>query len=583
MSCPIAPSSSAQSNDQNLQCTTIEETMVAPALTSIAAIPRDHQTILETFPPNVIGIISDFLSTINILVCVRVSRGFKEIWSPSLFRELDLTEESLLEGFEFTELQDRLKMYCGITRSFRSTHAIKHCQLLKGVNCWNLKRLDLRFNREPKFTYDSKIELDLIKGIIHANTRLYHIVLHGRMDWSTSNLFSTCSFLSCLELDFKGSKLSPQPKSSYGSLKSEGNLPGLKSLTIVGFKGSSSSLLSLFFESPNLKVVTVRRQDAWVPFGVPVKELEGILSNLESLVLEATEICGLGLSEMLAIGPGVKAVAISAIKIHTLKPLVKRAEGIESLVFDGVLGKHGSDLQSILEKAVSLRELCTLPSAPLQDAHVRLTSDDLYDDQETMQVLTMSECSAMMYWACEETITRLEIVVECAFTASNEGQMSLESRSEHAVVYEQLGRLVHLQHLQLGRRGVHGGFLADCLLFSLESGLDFLSRMKEMRILDVRWIAHEIGKRELEWMHHHWPKMVEVTGLQRLPPGASEQARNRVSEAYFGWLQHHKSGIGRDFYERLSTTPTGTVGMATLSFDDMTDSDAAITMRRQLH
>jgi len=218
-----------------------------------------------------------------------------------------------------------------------------------------------------------------------------------------------------------------------GPSTANGRLPGLKQLTMTGFVGFGCTLLTFLRESPNLEALTVRRQDAWVPFRVPERELERLLRHLDTLTLEAAEICVLGLREMLALGPNVKGVAISAQKVQTLCPLMKRVARIQTLTLDGVRGQLDGGLPSFLEDAVSLRELRALPSSPLEDKHIRLMSDEVFDEQGTMQMLTMSLSSPIKYWGCEESLTRLEIVVECIFTTPNDGEMSLESRSEHAV------------------------------------------------------------------------------------------------------------------------------------------------------
>ncbi|KAF9281761.1 hypothetical protein BGZ88_011415 [Linnemannia elongata] len=50
-------------------------------------------------------------------------------------------------------------------------------------------------------------------------------------------------------------------------------------------------------------------------------------------------------------------------------------------------------------------------------------------------------------------------------------------------------------------------FNYQSLEFSLESGLDLLAGLKEMRILDIRSTAHYIGVSELEWMHRKLPNL----------------------------------------------------------------------------
>lgn len=88
----------------------------------------------------------------------------------------------------------------------------------------------------------------------------------------------------------------------------------------------------------------------------------------------------------------------------------------------------------------------------------------------------------------------------------------------------------------------------DCLEFSLESGLDILSGLKELRVLDVKSTAHRIGVAELEWMRIHWPKLKTIEGLEsrREWAGALEDGE-AVRDAVEAWIDNHPNGIGSSF------------------------------------
>lgn len=55
-------------------------------------------------------------------------------------------------------------------------------------------------------------------------------------------------------------------------------------------------------------------------------------------------------------------------------------------------------------------------------------------------------------------------------------------------------------------RNIDAYFQLNCLEMSQGSGLDLLSGLKEMRVLDVVRMAHRIGVLELGWMRKNWPK-----------------------------------------------------------------------------
>ncbi|KAF9930330.1 hypothetical protein FBU30_000603 [Linnemannia zychae] len=108
-----------------------------------------------------------------------------------------------------------------------------------------------------------------------------------------------------------------------------------------------------------------------------------------------------------------------------------------------------------------------------------------------------------------------------------EGTMSA-SRALQRKVYQQLGLLTHLEFLDLG---IHvssslgedlidvGGiifdrqFQLDCLEMSLESGLDLLSSLQNLRSLRVVGMEHRIGIEELKWMLVHFLRLESLKGV----------------------------------------------------------------------
>ena len=56
---------------------------------------------------------------------------------------------------------------------------------------------------------------------------------------------------------------------------------------------------------------------------------------------------------------------------------------------------------------------------------------------------------------------------------------------------------------------------SNCLLMTLESGLDEMADLQALRVLDLSYMDHEIGLPELEWMIEHWPTLRSAPGLAR--------------------------------------------------------------------
>ncbi|KAF9283656.1 hypothetical protein BGZ88_010364 [Linnemannia elongata] len=143
-------------------------------------------------------------------------------------------------------------------------------------------------------------------------------------------------------------------------------------------------------------------------------------------------------------------------------------------------------------------------------------------------------------------------------------------------VYTQMGSLTGLQELILGVKKLytkdlltrnitflssdpivleetlrHGAptFIYRSLEFSLESGLELLAGMKELRVLDVKSTAHRIGVAELEWMHVNWPKLKKIKGLvSKREWSGDTEAGLEVMTAMEKWLDAHPHGIGSSYY-----------------------------------
>ncbi|OAQ26571.1 hypothetical protein K457DRAFT_683579 [Linnemannia elongata AG-77] len=139
-------------------------------------------------------------------------------------------------------------------------------------------------------------------------------------------------------------------------------------------------------------------------------------------------------------------------------------------------------------------------------------------------------------------------------------------------VYTQLRRLTGLQELILGvreldpkvllvrsvahlsydpipleesLRHVAPTFIYRSLEFSLDSGLEMLAELKELRVLDVKSTAHRIGVTELDWMHVNWPKLKTIRGLESKREWAGDVADGlAIKAAVDAWMADHPNGIG---------------------------------------
>ena len=143
-------------------------------------------------------------------------------------------------------------------------------------------------------------------------------------------------------------------------------------------------------------------------------------------------------------------------------------------------------------------------------------------------------------------------------------------------IYTQLGRMTGLEELILGLQDLSKSTMENAglnssmnlaameeaallkgirmfnyqsLEFSLESGLDLLAGLKELRMLDIRSTAHYIGVAELEWMHVNWPKLETIRGLETDWRWSVNYAEGPARKAAVEeWMAAHQHGIGSSFY-----------------------------------
>ncbi|KAF9087461.1 hypothetical protein BGX29_000818 [Mortierella sp. GBA35] len=106
-----------------------------------------------------------------------------------------------------------------------------------------------------------------------------------------------------------------------------------------------------------------------------------------------------------------------------------------------------------------------------------------------------------------------------------------ESRGIQGMVYAQLGTLVNLEELTLGRdsykweviwgaRGFRSSVYYDpklqltCLEMTLASGLELLSGLKRLRRLDIENMEHRIGGHEMKWLEGALPNLHFMYGIK---------------------------------------------------------------------
>ncbi|KAF9277391.1 hypothetical protein BGZ74_003376 [Mortierella antarctica] len=143
-----------------------------------------------------------------------------------------------------------------------------------------------------------------------------------------------------------------------------------------------------------------------------------------------------------------------------------------------------------------------------------------------------------------------------------------QSRILQRQVYARLATQTRMQDMRFDREhmreGWHEDHLWNSLEMTLESGLNLLAELKDMRILDVYGTDHRIAVKELLWMSHHWPRLKSIEGLfqgfQYRVPGNEEWIKSNrpqwVDEPYgfhrynTWWYDDVDEGDGYEYFER---------------------------------
>ncbi|KAF8929235.1 hypothetical protein BGZ47_001190 [Haplosporangium gracile] len=235
----------------------------------------------------------------------------------------------------------------------------------------------------------------------------------------------------------------------------------------------------------------------------------------------------------------------------TKKAFLRHAPTLEHLE-TGACNFPEEILQALLQSSPSLRTLKTM-----QEYNYHLPSKEV--ELDALRVIkTPWICTQLEEFKCRIlNVTRPDVVITPfdnvfpdpppppgalpGLVAAQDqgplaGAMLIAQQESHAVqrrVLRQIGQLTHLRKLSLGRlvhndnnpeysrleiRGIRTmavdeNFDWRCLELTLESGLDELSRLKQLKELWVYKMAHRIGLAEIRWMVENWPRLKIIGGL----------------------------------------------------------------------
>ncbi|KAG0028645.1 hypothetical protein BGZ81_004543 [Podila clonocystis] len=208
----------------------------------------------------------------------------------------------------------------------------------------------------------------------------------------------------------------------------------------------------------------------------------------------------------------------------TSAALLDRCENVRVLNITGSNLISSTDICSLLGKCKHLETFSTIDSMyPGTDRNPVISSADFVELNWASRSLSEFSCNIIVPRGSSQGYENNSYV-----------DLTEATRAIQRQVYRKLAEQTGLRTLNLGQipAGISEAWYQEsCLEMTLESGLDELV-LKELRTLDVSFMDHALGVRELEWLAGHWPGLTMVIGMfgtwRRPVPGARE------------WLRAHK-------------------------------------------
>lgn len=221
-----------------------------------------------------------------------------------------------------------------------------------------------------------------------------------------------------------------------------------------------------------------------------------------------------------------------------------RGTYLKRLNFEGCHQISSKDLCSILEATPNLEVLIVLNHQERMDAR------DPFVSAADLASLSWASQSLVQF-SCRIKVPRPSADDEqeglTSSSSLSKGSAWEQSRDLQRQVYRKLAEQKRLSHLELGvtyyrrLRASDPQFQRQCLEMTLESGLDELSCLTLLQVLNVSNMDQRIGVAELEWIDRSWPHLRRIAGVLinwvNPMPGVLEWIMdNRRDWAYSGEL-----------------------------------------------
>ncbi|KAF9116214.1 hypothetical protein BGX30_006002, partial [Mortierella sp. GBA39] len=216
--------------------------------------------------------------------------------------------------------------------------------------------------------------------------------------------------------------------------------------------------------------------------------------------------------------------------------------GLVWLNISGCQGIRGHHIQAILTTAVHLRNLDAACRGDSEATDSRLYVSQILQSNTPWVCWSLRRLNVQISGFARPDLYRTaEMDAVCYDTSLR------QSRDVQKQVYRQIASLKYLEELSLGDGALFpedfedvdepsaasagsgtkdviwepymyglkygNGHQTTCLELTLDSGLDILRTLTELRVIDITRMKHRLGVDEMEWMEDNWPNLRTIKGL----------------------------------------------------------------------
>lgn len=226
----------------------------------------------------------------------------------------------------------------------------------------------------------------------------------------------------------------------------------------------------------------------------------------------------------------------------TVAAILDHCEQLETLRLHGCSGITGLDLHDILGHTSSLKHLQTIDEK-------KEAPDDFEPPSLADQGMGIFEqkwaTSSLEFFQCIVRVERINSQVPMVHVCNIWNSPTIEEcHAAQRCFHAQLAKQTSLHTLRLGdiqQQDEDKPFNRPekvwySLEMTLESGLDLLCGLKQMRVLDVRMMNHRMGARELDWIKDHWPRLRYIDGLFEGDKAAAQEAKGWLNVNRPNWI-----------------------------------------------